>query len=100
MILLHYKKMKGIDRAGSLFLRAVIKRMKELGLNNTTLAERMNVSRPYVVKVLHGDVNITLGSAARFASALEMDFCPTLLPRNKIASEWGAATFEAQGVNV
>lgn len=81
--------MKGIDRAGSIFLRAVVKRMKELGLNNSTLAKRMKVSRPYVVKVLHGDVNITLGSAARFAKALEMDFFPTLTPRVKTAAEKG-----------
>lgn len=79
--------MKGIDRAGSIFLRAVVRRMKELGLNNSTLAKRMKVSRPYVVKVLRGDVNITLGSAARFARALEMDFFPTLTPRDKTAAE-------------
>lgn len=53
--------------------------MKELGLNNTTLAARMKISRPYVVKVLHGDVNITLGAAARFAKALGMDFVPALV---------------------
>ena len=47
----------------------------------------MNISRPYVVKVLHGDVNITLGSAARFAHALEMDFFPTLIPRDKTAAD-------------
>ena len=48
--------------------------MKELGLSQSELARRMHASRPYVVKVLHGDVNITLGSAGRFAKALEMDF--------------------------
>jgi len=75
--------MERLDRAGSLFLRAVFRRMKELGLNNSTLAQRMDVSRPYVVKVLHGDVNISLASAARFAKALEMDFVPTLIPKGK-----------------
>lgn len=72
--------MKKVDKAGSMFLREVLKRMKELGLNNTTLAARMKVSRPYVVKVLHGDVNITLGAASRFAQALGMDFFPMLTP--------------------
>ena len=81
--------MKGVDHAGSEFLRAVLKRMKELGLNQSELARRMNASRPYVIKVLHGDVNITLGSAARFARALEMDFFPTLTPRVKTAAEKG-----------
>ena len=79
--------MKKVDRVGSIFIRAVVRRMKELGLNNTTLAKRMNISRPYIVKVLRGDVNITLGSAARFAKALEMDFFPTLTPREKTADE-------------
>ena len=68
----------GIDHTGSLFLRAVINRMKMMGLNQSELARRMNASRPYVVKVLRGDVNITLGSAARFAKALQMDFFPIL----------------------
>lgn len=79
--------MERVDRVGSIFIRAVVRRMKELGLNNTTLAKRMNISRPYIVKVLRGDVNITLGSAARFARALEMDFFPTLTPRGKSASD-------------
>ena len=79
--------MKKVDRVGSIFIRAVVRRMKELGLNNTTLAKRMNISRPYIVKVLRGDVNITLGSAARFTRALEMDFFPTLTPRDKTAAE-------------
>ena len=79
--------MEKVDRVGSIFIRAVVRRMKELGLNNTTLAKRMNISRPYIVKVLHGDVNITLGSAARFAHALEMDFFPTLTPRDKSSAE-------------
>lgn len=82
--------MKKVDRVGSIFIRAVVRRMKELGLNNTTLAKRMNISRPYIVKVLRGDVNITLGSAARFARALEMDFFPTLTPRDKSAAEKSA----------
>ena len=74
--------MKGVDHAGSVFLRAVQKRMKELGLNQSELARRMNASRPYVIKVLRGDVNITLGSAARFAQALQPDFFPDLRDKN------------------
>jgi len=64
-----------------MFLRVILRRMKELGVSQTELARRMNASRPYVVKVLHGEVNITLVSAARFAHALQMDFIPTLTPR-------------------
>ena len=70
--------MKTVNRVGSIFLRSILRRMKELGVTQTELAKRMNASRPYVVKVLHGDVNITLGSAARFAQALQLDFWPDL----------------------
>ena len=75
--------MQPVDHVCSVFLRKVILRMKALGLNQTTLAKRLNVSRPYVNKVLHGDVNITLGTAARFAHALEMDFFPELRESKK-----------------
>ena len=76
--MIQWLRMKGIDKVGSYFLRCVLLRMKELGMTQTELAKRMNASRPYVVKVLHGDVNITLGSAARFAKALQLDFFPDL----------------------
>lgn len=69
---------KQVNHVLSVFLRAVILRMKELGLNNTALARRMNVSRPYVTKILSGDVNISFGSAAKLARALQMDFFPEL----------------------
>ena len=71
--------MSATDRVLSQFLRAVLLQMKALGLNQTTLARRLNVSRPYVTKVLHGDVNITFGAAWRLAKALEMDCVPQLV---------------------
>ena len=61
-----------------MFLRQVLKRMKQLGLNQSSLARRMNVSRPYISKVLRSDVNISFGTAAKLARALEMDFFPEL----------------------
>ena len=82
--------MKGVDHAGSVFLRAVLKRMKELGLNQSALAKRMHVSRAYIGKLMSGDVNITFGTAMKLAKALEMDFFPTLTPRGKTAAEKGA----------
>ena len=75
--------MQPVDHVCSVFLRKVILRMKALGLNQTSLAKRLHVSRPYVNKVLKGDVNITLGTAARFARALEMDFFPELREKGK-----------------
>ena len=70
--------MTTVDRIGSLFLRQILRRMKQLGLNQSALAKRMNVSRPYISKVLRSDVNISFGTAAKLAKALEMDFFPEL----------------------
>ena len=55
--------------------------MKELGMSQTELAKRMKVSRPYITKVLHQDVNISFRTAAKLANALKMDFFPELLER-------------------
>ena len=74
--------MRTLDRIGSAFLRRILLRMKELGLNNTTLAKRMNVSRPYITKVLSGDVNFSFRTAAKLANALQMDFLPELRARD------------------
>lgn len=52
--------------------------MKELGVNNTELAKRMKVSRPYITKVLSGDVSFTFHTAGKLAKALKMDFFPEL----------------------
>lgn len=73
--------MKAIDRVGSAFLRQILRRMKELGVSQTELARRMKVSRPYVTKVLHQDVNFSFRTAAKLADALRMDFFPELRPQ-------------------
>lgn len=71
--------MNSVNKIGSAFLRVVLRRMKELKLNQTALAKRMNVSRAYVSKVLRGeDVNFSFATALRFAHALKMDFTPQL----------------------
>jgi len=69
------------DHLCSAFLRMVLRRMKELGLNQTTLAKRMNVSRPYVTALLSRDCNFTFATAARLAKALQMDFAPEMCLR-------------------
>ena len=73
--------MTAIDKIGSAFLRRILLRMKELGVSQTELARRMNVSRPYVTKVLSRDVNFSLMTAAKLANALKMDFFPELRER-------------------
>ena len=70
--------MKAIDKIGSAFLRRILRRMKQLGVSQTELARRMNVSRPYVTKVLSRDVNFSFKTAAKLANALKMDFFPDL----------------------
>ena len=69
--------MNAIDKIGSVFLL----RMKELGVSQTELARRMKVSRPYITKVLHDDVNFSFRTAAKLANALKMDFFPALRPQ-------------------
>ena len=69
--------------------------MKRLGLNQTQLAQRLHVSRPYVTKLLSGDVNISFGAAMRLARALEMDFMPELKERKTKKSNT-AVNFEPQ----
>ena len=61
--------------------------MKELGLSQTDLAKRMKVSRPYITKVLHQDVNFSFRTAAKLARALQMDFSPELRPVDDSSSE-------------
>ena len=72
--------MKTIDKIGSAFLRRILLRMKELGVSQSELAKRMKVSRPYITKVLHQDVNFSFRTAAKLANALKMDFFPELRP--------------------
>ena len=73
--------MKIVDSVGSAFLRRIRRRMKELGMSQTDLARQMNVSRPYITKVLHQDVNFSFRTAAKLANALKMDFFPELRPQ-------------------
>ena len=73
--------MQSVDRIGSAFLRSILRRMKELGVSQSELAERMKVSRPYITKVLHQDVNFSFRTAAKLANALTMDFFPEVRPR-------------------
>lgn len=54
--------------------------MKELGGSQSELARRMEVSRPYITKVLSQDVNFSFRTAAKLAQALKMDFFPELKP--------------------
>ena len=78
--------MKAIDKIGSAFLRRILRRMKQLGVSQTELARRMNVSRPYVTKVLSRDVNFSFKTAAKLANALKMDFFPELREQEAVGA--------------
>ncbi len=62
------------------FWRQVTDRMAELHLTQQALAERMNVKRPYVTRLLSGSINISFGAAHKIAKALNMDFNYSLEP--------------------
>ena len=76
--------MRTVDHIASSFLRRILMRMRALGINQSELAQRMKVSKPYITKVLHQDVNFSFRTAAKLAQALEMDFFPEL--REKVRS--------------
>ena len=84
--------MTTIDRVASAFLRRILRRMKQLGISQTELARRMNVSRPYVTKVLSRDVNFSFRTAAKLANALKMDFFPDLREQEDLAPPDSQAT--------
>ena len=70
---------KTANHLGTVFLRTILLRMKELGVTKTGLAKKMRVSRPYITNLLSGkDVNITFKTAYRLAKALQMYFFPEL----------------------
>ena len=73
--------MTTIDKIGSAFLLRILHRMQELGVSQAELAKRMDVSRPYITKMLHRNVNITFRTAEKLANALRMDFFPELRPQ-------------------
>ena len=79
--MLHYAAVNTANHLVCAFLRRCILQMKRLGFTQTELARRMKISRPYVTKLLSGDVNITFASAERLARALKMDFFPDLKDR-------------------
>ena len=85
--MLHYAAVNSANHLVCAFLRRCILQMKRLGFTQTELARRMKISRPYVTKLLSGDVNITFGAAERLAKALKMDFFPTLKERGNTVGE-------------
>ena len=79
--------MDAVNKVGTMFLRAILTRMKELVINKSALARKMNVSRAYVCQVFQGkDLNFSFATAIRFAKAVQMDFTPqlTIAPEGEV----------------
>ena len=57
--------------------------MESQGVSKAELARRVGKSRAYVTQSLSGDRNMTLGSLARFADALNADAIVDLKPRDE-----------------
>lgn len=73
-------KSVGVDGGHTMaFLAHIATRMAQLKLTRTALAKRMDVSSPYVSKVLSGNINLSFGTAVKLARALGMDFEPRLI---------------------
>ncbi|MBP5284912.1 MAG: NTP transferase domain-containing protein [Kiritimatiellae bacterium] len=65
---------RAIDK--SEFLERVRSAMSEKDITQAALAKILDVSRPYVTRVLSGDIDISAKTAEKFARALDMDFDP------------------------
>lgn len=53
------------------FTEELSRRIDELGISRTVLAERLGASQPYVTKVLRGDANFTIRSMTKLARAVD-----------------------------
>lgn len=62
--------------------------MLEQGMNKATLAAKMDVSRPYVTKLLRGSENVSLQTLAKISVALNKKIHIALRPR-----DWECVTF-------
>jgi len=49
----------------------IVKRMKELRINKAELARRLSVSKPFITKLLNGNVNMTIKTLVSIANALD-----------------------------
>lgn len=57
-------------------------------LKKKDLAQRMDVSRPYITKILRGDANVTLETIGRMAYALDAEVTINLSPKGSKIKPW------------
>ena len=61
------------------YFRAIRRRMREKGITQSELAERLGVSQAYISKVLKYNQNLTIRTLATLAEALDADWDAPLL---------------------
>jgi transcriptional regulator with XRE-family HTH domain len=76
------------ERLKSKFAVAVEHLLDFRNLKKKDLAERLNVSRPYISKILRGDANLTIETIGRLAYALNSDVSINLTPKETHAKPW------------
>lgn len=58
-----------IEGAKHDFAFAIYRQLKRHGITNATLAQKLNVTPPYISKMLRGDENLTIESMVKIARA-------------------------------
>ena len=70
--------------------------MKQTGLTQQALAERMNCTQQYVSKILKGNENLSLDTLSKLEEVLGMNLLSKSLYKTKISSLAIADTFDDQ----
>lgn len=77
-----------VERVKSQFAVTVERLLDYRGLKKKDLADRMEVSRPYITKVLRGDANLTLETIGRLAYVLGTEVTINLSPKESQVKPW------------
>jgi plasmid maintenance system antidote protein VapI len=76
-----------LERAILRFTELLSRRMNQLGIGPSRLAEKIDVKPPYVSKILHGKSNFTFDSIIKLCTAVDADFVFDVRPKEK-KSQW------------
>ena len=75
-----YAKLYGEENAKVDFAITLTKARKSLNLTQRSLAEKLNISQPYVAKLEGGEANPTLGTIGRLLAAINLRFVTGTAP--------------------
>ncbi len=77
-----------VERLKTKFAVSIEHLLDYRGLKRKDLAEQMNVSRPYVSKMLCGDANVTIETLGSLAYELDANISIDLTPKEHMANTW------------